>query len=178
MARILSAGRRSKARRTVINNSAVLAFAGSVFRALALGIFALFLLLSLPPALSRSARWVVQASWVAGEDSAAARRRTFGDPWVSAIEEIRRTIPRDGVYLLVNGGAEWEGGPYWVRFDLAPRRARFLGLWSELPESGVLRRSLPPGPRWVVIAFHEPAPPLLLGREDFLQALDRYHGGT
>jgi hypothetical protein len=162
----------------VINSSAVLSFAGSVFRALALGVFVLYLGLAAPPAVSRTARWTLQALSVAGEDLAAARRRALGEPWVAAVAEIRRRIPPDGEYLLVNGGAEWEGGPYWVRFDLAPRRARFLGLWSELPESGVLRRSLPPGPRWVIIAFREPQPPILMRREDFLRALDRSHGGS
>lgn len=163
----------------MINTSAVLAFAGSVLRAVALGIFALFLVLAAPPAVSRSAKWVVQAASVAGDDLATARRRALGEPWVSAIAEIRRAVPRDGDYLLVNGGMEWEGGPYWVRFDLAPRRARFLGVWSELPDSATLRRSLPPGPRWVVIAFREPQPPILMAREDFLRALDdRSHGGA
>jgi len=156
----------------------VLSFAGSVFRALALGIFALFLVLAVPAAVSRSARWVVQAALVANEDLDAARRRSLGDPWVSAIAEIRRTIPREGEYLLVNGGMEWEGGPLWVRFDLAPRRARFLGPWSELPDSETLRRRLPPGPRWVIIAFREPQPPVLMNREEFLHVLGRSHGGA
>jgi hypothetical protein len=162
----------------VINTSAVLSFAGSAFRALALGIFALFLVLAVPPAVSRSARWMAQAALVANEDLDAARRRSLGDPWVTAIEQIRRKIPRDGEYLLVNGGTEWEGGPLWVRFDLAPRRARFLGLWSELSDGDALRRSLPPSTRWVIIAFREPQPPILMEREDFLRALDRSHGGA
>jgi hypothetical protein len=144
-----------------------------------LGVFAVYLLLAMPPAVSRTVRWVVQAASVAGEDLAAGRRRALGEPWVSAVEEIRRRIPPDGEYLLVNGGQEWEGGPYWVRFDLAPRRARFLGLWSELPTSGVLRRGLPSDPpRWVIVAFREPQPPILVEREAFLRELDRYHGGS
>ena len=161
----------------MINSSAVFSFAGSVFRAVALGVFAIYLGFAAPPAVSRTARWVVQAVSVAGEDLAAARRRSLGEPWVAAIAEIRRRIPPDGEYLLVNGGLEWEGGPYWVRFDLAPRRARFLGLWSELPENGVRRLLLPSSSRWVIIAFREPQPPILMQREDFLRALDRSHGG-
>jgi hypothetical protein len=156
---------------------AVFAFAGSVFRAVALGIFLLSAAFAIPPAVSRTVRWVGQAASVAGEDLATIRRRFLGDPWVSAIEEIRRTIPRDGEYLLVNGGTKWGGGPYWVRFDLAPRRARFLGLWSELPAAEALRRRLPPGPRYVVIGFREPQPPILIEREDFLRLLERSHGG-
>jgi len=161
----------------VINTAAVLSFAGSVLRAVALGVFALSIAFAIPPAFSRTIRWVGQASAVAGDDLATVRRRYLGADWVSAIDGIRRAIPRDGEYLLVNGGTAWGGGPYWVRFDLAPRRARFLGLWSELPAAGTLRRRLPQGPRYVVIAFREPQPPILLEREEFLRVLDRSHGG-
>ncbi len=156
----------------------MLAFAGSVLRGVALGVFALSIAFAIPSAVSRTVRWVGQAASVAGEDLSTVRRRYLGDPWVSAIDEIRRAIPRDGEYLLVNGGTKWGGGPYWVRFDLAPRRARFLGLWSELTDAGALRGRLPEGLGYVVIAFREPQPPILMRREDFLRALDRSHGGN
>jgi hypothetical protein len=162
----------------VINTSAVLAFAGSVFRAVALGVFALFVAFAIPPAVSRTVRWVGQAASMAGDDLGTVRRRNLGDPWVSAIDEIRRTIPRDGEYLLVNGGAEWGGGPYWVRFDLAPRRAHFLGILSQLPDADAVHRRMPRSARYVVIGFREPQPPILMEREDFLQALERYRGGA
>lgn len=162
----------------MINTSAVLAFTGSVFRALALGIFALSIAFALPPAVSRTMRWVGQAVSVADEDLATVRRRGLGDPWVLAIEEIRRAVPRNGEYLLVNGGSEWEGGPYWVRFDLAPRRARFLGILSQLPNANAVRRRMPRSARYVVIAFREPQPPILMEREDFLHALERFRGGV
>lgn len=162
----------------MINTAEVLSFAGSVLRAVALGVFALSIAFAIPPAVSRTARWVRQASAVAGDGVATVRRRYLGAPWVSAIDDIRRAIPRDGEYLMVNGGTAWGGGPYWVRFDLAPRRARFLGLWSELPSSAQLRGRLPRGPRYVVIAFREPQPPILMEREEFLRVLDRSHGGN
>ena len=44
--------------------------------------------------------------------------------------------------------------------------------FSRLPRGAIL----PPGPRWVVVAFEEPEPPLLLTREDFLRRLDRPQG--
>ena len=153
-------------------------FAGSAFRALALGVFAIFLIHSGFSAVLRSSRCLDRAAAVAGEDSFAVRRRELGVSYVRAIEVLRRAIPRDGEYLLVRGASEGEGGgAYWVRFELAPRRARFLGGWTELPDARTLRRKLPPGPRLVVVAYSEPRPPLLMDREDFLRALDRSHGG-
>lgn len=153
-------------------------FAGSAFRALALGALALFLVQSGASTVLRSAQWIGQAASLAGHDHAAVRRWVRGGPYVKSIERIRRAIPRQGEYLLVRGGTEWEGGAYWVRFELAPRRARFLGVWGELAAERKPRRELPPGPRWVVIAFSEPRPPVLMRREEFLRALDRAHGGV
>jgi len=160
----------------VINSTAVLSFAGSVFRAVALGLLGLYLLASLPPAALHVGARVAQAAAQAGEDSAGAWRRIQGDAYVDAIERIRRTLPRDGEYLLVNGAAEWQGGPYWVRFDLAPRRARYLGPLRELAVRGRPAASLPAGPRWVVIAFPDREPPLLVERQDFLRRLELGRG--
>jgi hypothetical protein len=157
----------------------VSSFAGSTFRALALGVFALFLLHSGAATAVRVYGWLSRTSALAGEDSLAVRQHVLGISYVRAIERLRRAIPRDGEYLLVRGKTEGEGGgSYWVRFELAPRRARFLGGWSELPDGETLRRRLPPGPRWVIIAFSEPRAPVLMEREDFLRALDRSHGGV
>jgi hypothetical protein len=156
----------------------MLSFAGSTFRALALGVFALFLVHSGYLTASRAAAGIAQAASLAGEDSRAIRRRTLGPSYVRAIERLRRAIPRDGEYLLVRDVTEGDGGgAYWIRFELAPRRARFLGDWTGLPDGRTLRRELPPGPCQVIIAFTEPRPPVLMDREDFLRALDRSHGG-
>jgi hypothetical protein len=164
----------------VIHNTAVLSFAGSVFRAVALGLLGLFVVTAIPPAALHTGTRVVQAARQAGEDLAGAWRRVQGADYVAAVERIRRTIPRDGEYLLVNGAAEWQGGPYWVRFDLAPRRARYLGLLSELAGRDLLgnrlAERLPAGPRWVVVAFPDRQPPLLIEREAFLRQL-RSSGG-
>jgi hypothetical protein len=64
-----------------------------------------------------------------------------------------------------------------VRFDLAPRRARYLGLLSEmaghhLPGDALAER-LAAGPRWVVVAYADRQPPLLIEREAFLRQLLR-----
>jgi hypothetical protein len=141
-----------------------------LLRSLAAGIFVIFLATAVPPAILQSAGRVVWAAFLAREDTRQARRRFLGEPWARAVDEIRRVVPRDGEYLLVGGVANED--TYWVRFELAPRRALFLGLWSRLPRGA----TLPPGPRWVVVAFEEPEPPLLLTREDFLRRLDRPQG--
>jgi hypothetical protein len=150
----------------------------AILRAVALGLFGLFLVLSVPRALTRSAwRFSLAASTV-GEDPAAARRRLMGEPWVEAIERIRQAVPRDGEYLLVSGG-EWAlGCPYWVRFDLAPRRALYVGQANQLTDVAKLRSDLEPTPLWVVVAFQDRQPPLLLDRETFLAGLERMHGGS
>ena len=129
--------------------------------------------MSIPPAVVHTGTRVVQAARQAGEDSAGGWRRVQGADYVAAVERIRRTIPRGGESPIVNGAAEWHGGPYWVRFDLAPRRARYLGLLSELAgQDGLAARRLPAGPtgpHWVVVAFPDRQPPLLIEREAFLR---------
>lgn len=161
----------------MINSSDVFAFAGSVFRALAWGLFALFLAASLVQAAVHVVRRAGYAVMRLAEPPLAARQRLLGEPYAEAIERIRRAVPAGGEYLLVNGGTEPEGGPYWVRFELAPRRARFLGLVGELPDGETLRLRLPPGDCPVVVAFREGRPPVLLDRESFLRELDHLHGG-
>ena len=152
-------------------------FAGSTFRALALAAFAVFVAHSSFWTLLRVSNCLRQAAPLVNEDYQAIRRRTLGTSYVRAVEQLRRAIPRDGEYLLVRDVTEGDGGGvYWLRFELAPRRARFLGVLSALPDADTLRRTLPPGPRQVVIAFTEPRPPILMDREDFLRALDRPHG--
>jgi len=159
----------------VIHTAAVLSFAGSVFRAVALGLLGLFLLLSIPTAAFHTGVRLIQAAALVGEDAAGARRRVQGAAYIDAIEQIRRTIPRDGEYLLVDAGEERQGGPYWVRFDLAPRRARFLGMLRDLPGPGPLADRMPASSRWVVIAWYG-HPPVLIDRETFLRRLGEDHG--
>ncbi|MFY9823857.1 MAG: hypothetical protein WAM82_20930, partial [Thermoanaerobaculia bacterium] len=106
---------------------------------------------------------------------------SLGAAAAEALDAIRRTIPPGGDYLLLDGGAEWQGATYWVRFELAPRRARYVGRLSEISAAAdqlqQLRRSLslPGGPRWVVIALpHDPA--ILLDRGELLRRMDANHG--
>jgi hypothetical protein len=145
--------------------SAVLPRSGSVLRALVLALFAASLLVALEQAAKRSRVRIVQAVSHLGEDSRQARRRTLGARWVAAEEEIRRAVPADGEYLLVDGGEEREGATLFLRYQLAPRRARFAGRLSEVADPPGWAASLPAGARWVVVAFPG-KPPVLVGRAD------------
>lgn len=149
---------------------------GAALRAAALGLFALFLAVSLPSAAARSARRLAQAVGLAGEGREAARRRVLGDAWVEMVAAIRRAVPPDGAYLLVDATPEEEGGAYWVRYELAPRRAIFLGKVMELPPPERLAAETAGGPPWVVVAMRDRQPPLLFRRDVFLRALAQLHG--
>lgn len=147
----------------------MLSFAGSVFRAVTLGLLGLSLLAAgVAAALNTSVR-LGQAVALVGEDGAGARRRVQGEAYMDAIEQIRRTIPRDGEYLLVDGGEERQAAPLWVRFDLAPRRARLVGALRDSNPDHLAAR-MPASSRWVVIAFYG-RPPVLIDRETFLLQL-------
>ena len=81
----------------------------SVPQAVALAAFGLFLATSLPVALGTSANRVLQALRRAGESPEAARVRVFGAPYVETVDTIRRAIPPDGVYALIDGEPVGEG---------------------------------------------------------------------
>jgi len=153
----------------------VLSFAGSVFRAVALALLAAALLAALPLTATRVARRLSEVVSLAGEDARSAHVRVLGASAAAALDVIRQAIPEDGEYLLVDGGEELQGATYWVRFELAPRRARYVGRLSEM--AGPARRPwrLPAGPRWVVVAFPR-RPAVLLDRGDFLREMELSHG--
>jgi uncharacterized membrane protein YhdT len=136
-----------------------------VLRVLVLALFAASLLVSLEPAAKRSWMRIALAGSHLGEDSRQARRRVLGARWVAAEEEIVRAIPAGGDYLLVDGGDEREGATLFLRYHLAPRRARFAGRLSEVADPGRWAASLPAGARWVVVAYPN-RPPVLVGRAD------------
>lgn len=115
----------------------------------------------MPLALARSAhRLALYVPWI-GEAPLAARRRAFGPAWVDGVEEIRRRIPADGAYLLVDAQPVEQGALYWIRHDLAPRRAVFLGPLRRLPGPRRLSRRAP-GIEWAVVVTSADRPPRLL----------------
>jgi hypothetical protein len=145
----------------------------SVVAALAIALFSAFLLLSLFEAARASGRSIRFLYFARGESPAEERSHAYGPAYVRAIEEIRRTIPRDGAYILISGVSESEGAPYWVKYDLAPRRAVYLGELRSLQPVDRLRKRLPRAARWVVIAYGGYRPPLLIERFKFIQERKR-----
>ena len=161
----------------MIELSPVLSFAGSVFRTVTLALLAVSVLAAVPLTVLRVGRRIAETVPLAGENARGARERLLGAPVVKSLDAIRRAIPAtspNNEYLLVDGGEEPEGATYWVRFELAPRRARFVGRLSEMSEMQA-PPSLPPGPRWVVVAFPD-GPAALLDRDDFLRRLEPPNG--
>lgn len=75
----------------------------------------------------RSAGGLWVAAWRhRGESVAEARRRHRGPEYEASLAAVRRRLPPDAAYLLVKGSAG-AGMQNLVRYDLAPRRPRFLG---------------------------------------------------
>lgn len=137
---------------------------------LALALFGLFLAVSLTISVGRATRRIYGSIVAAGETPLEERSRIFDPRYVQAIEEIRRAIPRDGVYALVDADPVEEGSVYWVRFDLAPRRAIYLGFLHELQTPRIARERMVREARWVIVAsIHRP--PVLYARHDFLRQL-------
>jgi len=150
----------------------------SLLAPLALALLAVQLTVALPWALFRSAREAWHTVVFRHETPFQQRARTFGPGYAVAIEKIRRTIPPDGAYLLVNSHPDLEeGGPLWVKFDLAPRRAIYLGKLGNLQNADRLRRRMPRMARWVVIAHGPYEPPVLIERYRFLQRIRGRKGG-
>jgi hypothetical protein len=137
--------------------------AGRVARIAALLMLAWFLATSVPPALLRSVFWMRQASSSASAEQ--QRRRFYGDAWVDAVAVIERAVPPQGEYLLVNGDAAHVDAPYWVRYELAPRRARLVDNVDQLD------RDAGAASEWVVVAFLKPHPPLLVRRAELARRL-------
>ncbi len=149
---------------------------GSASATAALALFGLFLALAVPLAGYKSARELRHALLSRHETPYQARTRTFGAGYTDAIEEIRRTIPPGGAYLLLNADDHDEGGPIWVRFDLAPRRAVYLGKLKSLTTADRLRRRAPKAARWVIIARGPYHPPVLIERFRFIRQLPASSG--
>jgi len=138
----------------------------------AAGLLGLFLAVAVPSALLRAGREVVRAAH-AHESLAEARARVYGEDYTCAIDQIRRELPPGDAFLLVMGGEPNSGGTYWVRYDLAPRRAFYFGRLDELTSGAQVRHGLPANLRHVVVTFDSGEPPRLYERYRFVQEIDR-----
>jgi hypothetical protein len=142
-----------------------------VLRGLALLAIAAHLAFALPGALSRTGTTLWTAAVRAGQDRGAVRQELRGAAYSAEIARLCRLLPSDTAYALVAAGRESAGGANWVRYDLAPRRAVYLGNLRNLPGPARTARRLPPDLPWVVIAGDPGVPPRVFGREDFLRVL-------
>jgi hypothetical protein len=138
----------------------------------AAGLLGLFLAVAVPWAVLHAGREVVEAAR-AHESLAEARARVQGVEYARAIDQIRQELPPGDAYLLVMGGEPSSGGAYWVRYDLAPRRAFYLGRLDDFTSGAQVRRRLPTNLRHVVVTFDDGEPPRLYERYQFLQEIDR-----
>lgn len=118
---------------------------------------AALLISCLPRTLTTAADRLSDLARYGSEDAARARARNYGGAYTEAIERIKSALPTDADYLLVNGALnpEWV---YAVRFDLAPRKCRYLGgigraRVSLMSDEGSARDVL-----WIVIAREKAAP--------------------
>ena len=138
----------------------------------AAGLLGLFLAVAVPWGLLGAGRDLYRAAY-AHETLAEARARVYGEDYSRAIDQIRGELPEDEGYLLVEGGHPGSGGAYWVRYDLAPRRAVYLGRLDELTSGERMRRRLAVNLRHVVVTFDTGESPRLYERYRFLQEIDR-----
>jgi len=142
----------------------------SVFATLALGLFAVFLAVSLSRAAFETVKNGILLYRTRYDTPLKDRSYAYGPVYTHEIEKIRRTIPRDGAYILINGDPGEQGGPFWVKFDLAPRRAVYLGELDKLDSVDRLKKRMPRAARWVVIAYGPYRRPVLIERYKFVQA--------
>jgi hypothetical protein len=146
-----------------------------LLRLTALGAVGLFLVASIPPALSRSWESLSWAWRLRGEDVASARRRTWGDDYWNGIEAIREAIPPDGEYLLT-----WTGVPgtdVFTNFDLAPRRAVYLGKLASARRDLAVPGWPADAPAWVVVARGPGQAPRLVSTDAFFGGVAMLQSG-
>lgn len=143
----------------------------SVVSLIALGLFSIYLAASVFRAAFETASNLYLLYRARGETPFQERARAYGPVYAHEIETIRRTIPRDGAYILLNGRPGEEGGPLWVKFDLAPRRAVYLGDLDKIDDIERLKRRIPRAARWVVIAYGSYDRPVLIERYKFVRRL-------
>ena len=144
-----------------------------LLRLAALGAVAWTLASSLLPAWRNVAANGRAALARAGESPRQARVRSLRPEVAAVYDRLRREIPPDGAYLLVDGGSLAQGCPYWVRYELAPRRAYLVGTLGRWPSTSDLRAAWRDDVRFAVIARPEGAPPEVMEKSELPAALER-----
>jgi hypothetical protein len=144
---------------------------GSALAKAALVLFAILLAGSLFWSTGRAARRVYQGWLYAGESGFDERSRLFNPAYAQAIEELRKAIPEDGIYALVDADPHEMGSVIWVRYYLAPRKAILLGFLDDLRTPRDVRQRLIREARWVIVASFD-EPPILYQRHEFMKKLE------
>ncbi len=131
----------------------------------------------MPLAAYRAARHASLAIDEAEETEAAARARVHGKAFTAAVDAIRRAVPADADYLLIDASPPAEGRALWVRYDLAPRRVILVREEPDRRRSARwLRQHVPGGIRWVV-ALDGDEPPALAERFQYFAAREQSERG-
>jgi hypothetical protein len=144
---------------------------GRALDALAVALLGFYMALAVPWSLLRGGDELAQAVR-SHESREAARVRVRGAAFTRGIDDIRRRLPPDQAYLLVEAGSRMAGGAYWVRYELAPRRALFLGHYIQLTNPKRVRRQLATNLHQVVISYGPDLPPRLLPRYVFMHEIE------
>lgn len=147
---------------------------GSLPARTALVLFALLLAVSLVWSTGRAARRLYWGWLYAGESGLAERSRLLGPEYAHKIEELRRTIPEDAIYALVDADPHEMGSVIWVRYYLAPRKAILLGFLHDLRTPQDVRKRMIREARWVIVASFD-RPPVLYRRHEFIEKLESLH---
>ena len=140
-------------------------------RLLGLAALAFFVTAAVRPAVSGACARLRAARVHRGETAVEARRRCFGPAFVDGVDRLRATLGPDEPYYLVEGGDPNAGGALWVRYELAPHRAIFLGRFSRLAASGRLRRQVATNIHRVAVALGPGRSPIDWQRFELLAAL-------
>jgi hypothetical protein len=96
------------------------------------------------------------------DDAAGARRRCLG-PYADGIDALRKALPENAEYIAAE--AVHNGAAVFVRSDLAPRRAWYLGTDDSVEAIAAAGRRAG-GPERVVVSYGYGDPPRLITAEE------------
>lgn len=145
--------------------------AGSLQARAALVLFAILLAVSLSWSTGRAVLRMYRGWLHAGESGLEERSRLLGPDYALAIEDLRRRVPEDAIYALVDADPHEMGSVLWVRYYLAPRKAILLGFLHDLRTPRDVRKRMIREARWVIVASFE-KPPVLYERHEFIKKLE------
>ncbi len=136
-------------------------------------LFAAALGTSAIPQLAPAVTRILLAFDHGSENARQALARMSGAEYADAIGAITRQLPPDAPYGLIDAVDVREGGGYWVRHDLAPRRPVYLGSLTAVAADPERARAIVARGEYLVVAHGSPVPPELWAAAD----LERWLAG-